>query len=1223
MGRKTSIRPDWVIVLTAMLFAVGCSGGGCGGCAALEPTPGGFPVAKRTPNAVQARVTNSAIAKITADPAAIIGPLVGNAMNGVIDFNVPASCGGDPEICCVNGVPQATCGPLAIDLVQRAGDQPRLAVTPVQGASRLDLTIRARVKTRMDLQIKTQGITCGVDLDTARGTSQDLTITAQVGLPQDATVGTTRIAANNVTVTLENADIQLDGNLACDLAGFFIGFARGLLEDQVAGLIQDTINESTCKACESGQVAECGSSFATACTNNVCMVGNRCFQELGLAGRARGGNVLASLSPGTTGAFDLYEVLGGYATSNNSGLALGLLGGMVPGGAPRDRCGPPATEPARATIAPSAFFQGNTRPDNGQPFDVGIGVHVSQLADFAYAAYDGGFLCLTMTSGTISQLSTDTLSLISRSLGNLNEGNAPMALGLRPQSPPTITLGKNVFTDDGMGNVTLTEALLDLSFQALELDFFAAVDDQYVRVFTVVADVRLPIGLQVTGMGELQPVLGNVDGAFTNISVKNSEAVTESPDQLAGLFPTVLDLVLPQLSGGLSPIALPSIGGLELSVNAITATPQNVGGSDNSYLAIFANLRAAAMARPVDTLVSLGDIVQPDDAVMRDPAKWRGTEAPGVTLSFGDVPGLEYSVRIDDGLWSAWSTNRTPTVRSRVFWLAGTHELEVRAREIGRPETIDPVPAVLHVDFGPGAVRRTPIRGFHGQPGEAGCNCETGTAGDASPLVLVLAFVMLPLRRVRRRVTSAVRGATRLGLAAWLAAIAMLPGCSCGSEPCGDAECLPGEVAVGGLGRWTSIAGDDERVLVATYDQGLGDLVAIDVTNPDARTLVAIDGVPDVTPIYEPSGYRGGIEEPGEDVGAWTSIAIANGHAMIAYQDRDAGALKFAYESKPGKWTTLVVDGGDGLEVGRYASLVIDPQGFPAIAYVALGLDDGMGHRVTELRVVRATDTAPTSASAWGAPVVAASAPGTCGGRCGTGEACIAGAMGETCTAVTSDCSAACADGEACVAGACTAAIGEPTMADIATGTGLFVSLVALSDGRLAAAYYDRAARTLELAVETAAASGEYARTPLDGGATGDRGMWTSAIVDASDTIHIAYQDALGDQLVYTTWAGAAGTPEIVDDGQRAGDRTHPVGAATAIYLANGAPTIAYQDGMTADVYVASKASGSWSTMPLAAGPLLDGFSIAATTGHGTPYVAWDSLDPALTPPNSVAVQTP
>src|SRR5687767_7042212 len=95
-------RVDWVVAITAIVFAVSCSGSGCGGCG-FEPIPGGFPAAKREANAGQVRVSSSALAKIVADPASIIGGLVGSppGMPGVIEFPVPASCG-DPKICCVN-----------------------------------------------------------------------------------------------------------------------------------------------------------------------------------------------------------------------------------------------------------------------------------------------------------------------------------------------------------------------------------------------------------------------------------------------------------------------------------------------------------------------------------------------------------------------------------------------------------------------------------------------------------------------------------------------------------------------------------------------------------------------------------------------------------------------------------------------------------------------------------------------------------------------------------------------------------------------------------------------------------------------------------------------------------------------------------------------------------------------------------------------------------------
>src|SRR5262249_50924610 len=151
--------------------------------------------------------------------------------------------------------------------------------------------------------------------------------------------------------------------------------------------------------------------------------------------------------------------------------------------------------------------------------------------------------------------------------------------------------------------------------------------------------------------------------------------------------------------------------------------------------------------------------------------------------------------------------------------------------------------------------------------------------------------------------------------------------------------------------------------------------------------------------------------------------------------------------------SSYVVDAPDpGEEIGRYASLAFDANGHPAIAYIALGIDDGSGHRVTELRVARAGSQNPGE-SEWSSHTVA-TAVGTCAGLCGAGEACVAGTGGQTCIAPTADCTTACAADEACNSGTCTPAFAEPEVATLASGTGLFASLVALPDGRLAVAYY-------------------------------------------------------------------------------------------------------------------------------------------------------------------------
>ena len=47
------------------------------------------------------------------------------------------------------------------------------------------------------------------------------------------------------------------------------------------------------------------------------------------------------------------------------------------------------------------------------------------------------------------------------------------------------------------------------------------------------------------------------------------------------------------------------------------------------------------------------------------------------------------------------------------------------------------------------------------------------------------------------------------------------------------------------------------------------------------------------------------------------------------------------------------------------------------------------------------------------------------------------------------------------------------------------------------------------------------------------------------------------------------------------------------------------------------------SAQRIAAFVVLDGFSIAVTTGHGSPVMAWDTLDPSQATPNELTVFAP
>jgi hypothetical protein len=177
-----------------------------------------------------------------------------------------------------------------------------------------------------------------------------------------------------------------------------------------------------------------------------------------------------------------------------------------------------------------------------------------------------------------------------------------------------------------------------------------------------------------------------------------------------------------------------------------------------------------------------------------------------------------------------------------------------------------------------------------------------------------------------------------------------------------------------------------------------------------------------------------------------------------------------------------------------------------------------------------------------------------------------------------------------------------------------------MPDGRLAIVHYDRVRTALVVHAESGPGTSTFTETVLDGADDADEGMWASAIVDASGVIHIAYQDALGDQLLYTTFGSSPGTPEIVDDGVRQGDRTHSVGAGAAIWLSGGTPFIAYQDAATSNLVVANRGGGSWTHTDMVTGDLLDGFHIAALPQGGR--LVWDQLDKTHSPPHVLATQS-
>jgi hypothetical protein len=523
--------------------------------------------------------------------------------------------------------------------------------------------------------------------------------------------------------------------------------------------------------------------------------------------------------------------------------------------------------------------------------------------------------------------------------------------------------------------------------------------------------------------------------------------------------------------------------------------------------------------------------------------------------------------------------------------------------------------------------------GFHGAAGEGGCNCATGGGrGDGlgfGALALLVGLVIGRRRRPRAggpgaeragragRSRALRRTARRHAIVSGVGAAGAMPACDCGgTAPCGAQECLPGSLEHGAIGTWNGAAHGDGRLVITTYDESLGDLVLAEPVGGDGPLdFTVIDGVPDETPTHDPGTYRGGVEGPGPDVGAYSTVALAGGKVIAAYQDRDRGALRFAREKSAGSFVSHDVDVPRGDErIGAFASLAARPDGGAVIAYLVTGVAAAGGSRATELRVALAGPE-PDVASDWTITTVASIATG-CAGLCGSGQACAAPAADgdpELCVTPANDCAPACSADQVCVAGGCRDEV--TAIADTTPGGLGFPTALALADGRLAVVYHDRETTALMAVMGQPGALG--APIVVDDG--GDRGMWAHAVAAADGTIHIVYQEARGDQVFYTTLGAAPGTPELVDDGQREGDRPHNVGAGAAIYLVGGNPHVVYQDALSHRLVSAIRGGSGWTHDELDSGARLDGFHLAVPA-DGVVIVS-DGLDILASPPTTLATR--
>jgi hypothetical protein len=1244
-------RTRWQTIFAALAL-VGTAACAGKGCSCVAPIKGGFPVTERHESAIQLRATQSLFAYLSANGASLIPKLLPSGST----FNIPPSCSGSNKICCATPAPMCR---LQMDF-QTLNLSPQNGSTPAT----MQLTSTLKLKTLDDLPVDTALGHCVVAIDTTSSGAPTMSITSDVQFPINATTDNTEVKLTNTQVTgIDGSDLDFNrpgSDIQCILGNIpgINTFIVGQLESQVQTQIESMVSSQTCMTCM--DKSDCN-AFATDCVGGHCVGadGMTCIQSVGLEGRMDVGSLLAKFSPSTQAGLDVLAVLGGYAGASSGGLSLGMLGGGLPD--PHSSCVPTVAPPPKPAVMPSPTFTTNTEPDGTTAYHLGIGVHRTHLDQVGWAAFDAGALCLDIGTPQVALLSAKTISVVIPSLSDLTHGSdAPMYLVMRPHAPPTFSLGKGTFKMDANGMKQIDDPLLDISVPDFAIDFYAYVDEHYVRVMTLTADLVIPVGIDVDDMGRLTPLLGDFTKAFTNVTVSNTELLSEAPGDLAKTFPMLLGLAGGQLSSVLKPIALPALMGLNVKPKLVTSTDPDSDGKPQ-FLSIFSDLSLATpLSIHIDTHASLAQTILPstrefavDARTGAEPqldvdvsARAAGTEPSSPRASEGWVgQPTEYSWQLDGAGWSPWSPGPRLSLTHPLLWLQGHHRLDVHARIAGAPAPADPEVTTLDVDIdtiapsvtlepradgrlrviasdnvSPAATLVGRVRNvdgsvgpwtsldaldivaedlqvdvrdeagnvgtsdFHGRttvPPSAGCgSCALGGASSPSGSgTVALVVALLGAIALRRR--------TRLLVALALAGVG-LAGCNDGSVGKGDLVAPVDEV-----GRYHDVVAKGGVLQLSAYDDSVGDLVYARVTDPSQPIEWRyVDGIDPNAIVDMPGGYRHGVSDPGPDVGYYTSIALtAGGDPRISYQDLTNNAVKLALG--PHFRTVTIESSSDPhVKLGLYTALTLDDHDVPSIAYLVTGLSDGAGGFKSELRLATATSASPNDGEF--TIQVVDSTRVSCAGLCGAGQACIQMAMvngmpngdpaQSTCVATTSDCTATmCAATEACIQGTCTAFLAAPKAPDWVEGIGLFTRALRVG-GVLELLYYDRAQGDLKLA--TRQADGSFQTLFVDGNdPSTDVGQFCTMVAADDGTLHIAYQDAIADRLLYKTVSGGAAmpTPEVIDDGVRP-DGIHPVGEGVAIVLDGGNPRVVYQDLQLADLLEATRA-GNWSHEALQEGP--------------------------------------
>ncbi len=732
------------VLIVAALIGVGCSGGcGAGGC--LTPYAAGtrYEGAKND-NAINIRLSPAGINYINSQWLTLVGAF---APGGTMQL--PIGCTPGPTfsqnvllcdfdfntwIADQNGNRSCQAGEQALVNVTIAGMQ----LTPVAPDSlRVAATLRIdtgvlNISARGECGIISCSLTCAARYNNGQAgnvisaqvqfdidTRFDRLLAFQVSsLDGTRVCGTSGAPAAPNCLNPDHLTIDSAGG-ACDFGCDVIGnttikrFVLQQLSGPLQNMVTQMVDQQSCAKCQTA--ADCpsrtdGSSTAVTCNGDgVCMSGGQCAPLfLGMQGTMNLDSLLGAFGAPPEASLELF-VAAGATAQVDTGLSFGTRAGAAR--SELSSCVPGIAGPAVVAV-PFPDFDGEATPPTnpGDPgYQFGLGVSGNFLNRALWAAHQSGAVCLAIgTEASGGFVNTGLFKTFLPSLGRLatRDGrDAPMLVVLRPGLPPEVQVGEGTY--DPQTNRPI-KPLLKLALRDLSIDFYALLDDRQVRLFTLTADIAVPMSLIFEGCDTVKPALGDLSMLITNVRTANSELLAEDPQVLADLMPTVIGLIEPALADGLAGFALPSLGTFKLRVREAKGVGRIGAGDAFHHLGLFADLMDANAACAVTAPrleMSLKRAVMPRAEEMV--ATGRGLPWPAAVLDVR-VLGLsgspQFSYRVDAGLWTDFvaAPGGELTVTHPRLTLQGTHTIAVRARLAETPHGISaPRELEFVVDYAP------------------------------------------------------------------------------------------------------------------------------------------------------------------------------------------------------------------------------------------------------------------------------------------------------------------------------------------------------------------------------------------------------------------------------------------------------------------------------------------------------------------------------------------